>query len=67
MKVLIAEDDPVTCRMLEVMLRSWGYEAVVASNGKEAMEVLMSQDSPQLAVLDWLMPEIDGIEVCRRV
>jgi diguanylate cyclase (GGDEF)-like protein len=67
MKVLIAEDDSVTCRMLEVTLQGWGYEVVVASDGREALEVLMSQDSPQLAVLDWLMPEIDGTEVCRRV
>jgi diguanylate cyclase (GGDEF)-like protein len=67
MKILIAEDDPVSRRLLKSMLVKWDYEVIVTSNGKEALDVLISEDSPQLVILDWMMPEIDGIEVCRRV
>ena len=67
MKVLIAEDDAVSRRMLEVHLIRWGYEVVVATDGGEAWRVLGSGDPPQLAILDWMMPVMDGIEVCRRV
>ena len=67
MRVLIAEDDPVSCRVLESKLIKWGYEVVVTSHGKEALDVLLTEDSPQIAILDWMMPEMDGIEVCRKI
>ena len=67
MKILIAEDDPVSRRLLEATLDKFGYEVVVADNGAEAWTVLQSEDTPHLAILDWMMPEIDGLEVCRRV
>jgi DNA-binding response OmpR family regulator len=67
MKILIAEDDPVTCRMLEITLAKAGYDVIVARDGEEAWRVLESADSPKLAVLDWMMPGMDGLEVCRRV
>lgn len=67
MKVLIAEDDLVSRRMLEVNLTRWGYQVVVATDGGEAWRVLESGDPPKLAILDWMMPVMDGIEVCRRV
>jgi CheY-like chemotaxis protein len=67
MRVLIAEDDPVSRRMLEATLLKWGYDPVVTSDGLEALGVLQSDETLRLAILDWMMPGIDGVEVCRRV
>jgi sigma-B regulation protein RsbU (phosphoserine phosphatase) len=67
MKVLIAEDDPILRRVLIATLNKFGYEVVVAANGAEAWVILQSADTPHLAILDWMMPEIDGVELCRRV
>jgi sigma-B regulation protein RsbU (phosphoserine phosphatase) len=67
MRILIAEDDPVSRRVLEAMLAHWGYEVIVTSDGAEAWEILQRPDAPPLAILDWLMPGMDGIEVCQRV
>jgi phosphoserine phosphatase RsbU/P len=66
MKILIAEDDPVSRRLLQAALVKWGYEVIVTTNGKEAWEVLRQPGAPSLLVLDWLMPETDGVEVCRQ-
>jgi phosphoserine phosphatase RsbU/P len=65
MKVLIAEDDPVSRRLLQAALIKWGYEVTVTSNGKEAWQALQAPDAPSLLILDWLMPEMDGVEICR--
>ncbi|MCP4252238.1 MAG: response regulator transcription factor [Candidatus Scalindua sp.] len=67
MKILIAEDDLTSCRRLEVTLTKWGYEVVSCSNGKQAWDRLQGADAPKLAILDWLMPEMEGIEVCSRL
>ena len=67
MKVLIAEDDMVSRRLLEASLTRWGYEVVVTCDGAAAWEVLQRGDAPSLVILDWMMPGMDGIEVCRRV
>jgi DNA-binding response OmpR family regulator len=67
MKVLAAEDNPVFQSMLRAMLTKWGYEAVIARDGNEAWQALEAGDGPRLAVLDWMMPGLDGVEVCRRV
>lgn len=67
MKILIAEDDVVSRRMLQVYLVQWGYEVVLATDGAEAWRVLQGSDAPKLAILDWMMPVMDGIEICRRV
>ncbi len=67
MKILIAEDDPSFRRLLEEKLAVWGYDVVVAEDGKAALQILRSDDPPRLALLDWMMPEMDGVEVCRRV
>jgi two-component system cell cycle response regulator len=64
-RVLIAEDDPVSLRLVETMLHKWGYEPVPARDGSEAWEVLQAEDAPQLAILDWMMPKRDGLDVCR--
>jgi len=67
MKVLIAEDDPISQCLLQAALTEWGYEIVVATNGVEAWHALQGQDSPRLVLLDWIMPGMDGLEVCRKV
>ena len=67
MKVLIAEDDPISRFMLEASLKKWGYEVVSTTNGREAWEALQQDDPPQLAILDWMMPGMDGVQVCRKV
>jgi diguanylate cyclase (GGDEF)-like protein len=67
MRVLIAEDDSVSRRLLEALLAKWGYDVVVAKDGLEAWEILQQEDSPRLAILDWMMPGIDGIQICRQV
>jgi two-component system, cell cycle response regulator len=65
--VLIAEDDPVSRKVLEKFLEKWNYSVVCASNGSEAFEILERRDSPRLAVLDWMMPGMEGVQVCQRV
>ena len=67
MKILIAEDDPVSRRLLEATLEKFGYEVVVAADGAEAWTALQRNDAPRLAILDWMMPELDGLEICRRM
>src|SRR5581483_6762379 len=66
-RILIAEDDPVSRRVLESTLRRWGYEVVVTADGEEAWAALQAVDAPPLVVLDWMMPGLDGLEVCRRL
>lgn len=67
MKILIAEDDPVSRHVLETTLVRWEHEVVVTSNGAEAWAVLQDEGAPRLAILEWVMPGMDGIEICRRV
>lgn len=67
MKVLIADDEAVSRRLLEASLRRWGYEVIVANDGLEAARILRSPDAPKLAILDWLMPGIDGVQLCREI
>jgi DNA-binding response OmpR family regulator len=66
MNILIAEDDLVSQRALAGTLCKWGHQVVVTTSGIEAWEVLQRDDSPPLAILDWMMPGLDGVEVCRR-
>ena len=67
MRVLVAEDEPVSGRLLEETLSKWGYEVLACSDGSQAWEVLRGEDPPEVAVLDWMMPGVDGPELCRRV
>ena len=66
-RILIAEDDAVSRTVLERTLRGWGHEVIVTRDGDEAWAGLLADDAPQLAVLDWMMPGLEGPEVCRRV
>ncbi len=67
MKILIAEDDEVSRIVLSRMLQKWGYEVVATVDGRSAFEMLECEESPRIAILDWMMPEMDGLEVCRQV
>lgn len=64
MKVLVADDDLVSRRLLQGILGRWGYEAVLAGSGDEAWELLQQPDAPCIAILDWMMPGMDGTQVC---
>jgi two-component system cell cycle response regulator len=66
-KILVAEDDPVSRRLLEVTLSKWGYEVVICADGQAAWDVLKAPDAPQLVILDWMMPRLDGLQVCKNV
>ena len=66
MKVLIADDDPVSRRLLQAALEKWGYEASAVVNGMAAWDAMQESQPAQLLILDWLMPQIDGLELCRR-
>lgn len=66
MKILIAEDDEVSRRVLQLTLTAAGHDVVATKSGAEALSVLESENAPLLAILDWMMPDLDGLEVCRR-
>ena len=67
MKILIAEDDLTSRKLLEIMLRKWNYDVIVTSSGDDAFAALKSPDRPSLAILDWMMPAMSGIEICREL
>ncbi|MFY9688624.1 MAG: diguanylate cyclase [Candidatus Acidiferrales bacterium] len=66
-RILIADDDPVARAMLQAFLRKWEYDVVAVSDGLAAADVLDDIEAPQLAILDWMMPGLEGPEICRRV
>lgn len=65
MKILIAEDERVSLRVLKTVLGKWGYDVISVTNGNDAWEELQRDSAPKLAILDWMMPGIEGIELCR--
>ena len=67
MRILVADDDAVHRRLLESHLAKWGHEVVTTDNGLEALEILQAEHSPQLALLDWMMPGMDGPEICGKL
>ena len=67
MRILIADDDAILRRVLEAALVKWGYDVVVTCDGTQAWQALQREDAPQLAILDWMMPGMDGIELCRKI
>jgi len=67
MQILIAEDDNITRRLLESMLKERGYDVICVANGNDAWEHLQRENHPQLVLLDWMMPGMDGVEVCRKL
>ena len=67
MHILIAEDSPVYRKLLSNHLQVWGFTLTIAKNGSEAWDLLQRPDCPKLVLLDWVLPEIDGTELCRRI
>ena len=67
MKILVAEDQSVSRHILAANLRKWGYDVTAVEDGTQAWEALQAEDAPQLVILDWLMPGMDGIEICRQI
>ncbi|HKV82740.1 MAG TPA: diguanylate cyclase [Candidatus Sulfotelmatobacter sp.] len=65
--VLLAEDDPIFRRVLQSRLKSWGYRVILAEDGNQAWKLLQQPNTPDLLILDWIMPGTDGIELCRRL
>ena len=67
MKILLAEDDALSRHRLAAILGKWGYEVIVTPDGEEAWQVMQRPDAPQLVILDWMMPGLDGLEVCQKI
>lgn len=67
MKILVADDEPISLRMLENTLRRAGYEVIAVKDGRAAAKELCDPEGPRIALLDWMMPELDGPAVCRQV
>jgi sigma-B regulation protein RsbU (phosphoserine phosphatase) len=65
-RVLIAEDDNVSRKLLEVHLKTWNYQAISVANGTDAWEILQRDDAPELVILDWMMPGMAGVEICEK-
>ena len=66
-RVLIAEDDPVSCHLLKSFLVKWDYDVAVVTDGMAALKILEGDDTPRLAVLDWMMPGMEGVQICQRI
>jgi sigma-B regulation protein RsbU (phosphoserine phosphatase) len=66
-RVLVAEDDFASRLLLQTMLSQWGFEVLLAADGVEAWQMLSGPDAPPLAMLDWMMPGMDGLTICRRL
>jgi two-component system, cell cycle response regulator len=67
MRILLAEDDRMTRRVMESQLTRWGYDVTAVEDGLQAWNILQKSDSPRFVLLDWMMPGMDGIDVCRRI
>jgi CheY-like chemotaxis protein len=67
MRLLLADDSSDTRLLLVPMLQQWGYEVVTAADGAAAWQVLQGSDAPELVLLDWTMPKMSGLEVCRKI
>ena len=65
--IVIAEDDLVSRTLMSSLMEKWGFKAVITQDGHQAMAALRAEQGPALAILDWMMPGMDGLQVCRRV
>jgi two-component system, cell cycle response regulator len=67
LKILLAEDSHIYRHLIESQFKEWGLRLILAKDGKEAWKILCGREAPRLALLDWILPEIDGLEICRRL
>lgn len=65
-RILVADDDPLSLRVLQKALERWGHEVAVAKDGTEAWQILTRPEAPRMAILDWMMPGMDGPTICQR-
>jgi DNA-binding response OmpR family regulator len=66
-RILLAEDHFVSRHLLERNLINWGFQVQTAENGEAALQILEGENPPAIVLIDWMMPKMDGLEVCRRV
>ncbi|CAN5294514.1 hypothetical protein BH11PLA2_BH11PLA2_28680 [soil metagenome] len=66
MEILIADDEAIPRMVLERTLREWGHDVIAVSDGLKAVDILLNKNAPTMAILDWMMPEMEGPEICRR-
>ncbi|NIM93047.1 MAG: response regulator [Anaerolineales bacterium] len=66
-QVLIADDDPNFLDTMETIVTDWGYDVLSARHGMDVWQILLSENAPKMMILDWIMPGMDGLEICRRV
>ena len=66
-RILLAEDDRFSRKIMQNLLEEWGYAVEIAEDGQQAMMALRKVDAPSIALVDWEMPGMDGLEICRRV
>src|SRR5271157_2475101 len=67
MQVLLVEDSPVYRKLVSDCLVDWGFSLKIAENGSQGWDLLQHLDSPKLVLLDWVLPDFDGVELCRRI
>jgi diguanylate cyclase (GGDEF)-like protein len=67
MRILVAEDDPVSLRLLQACLVEWGYKVTSVTDGQKALEVFQGRKAPRPAILNWIMPGMNGIDICREI
>lgn len=67
MRILIADDDPFTSKLMAKVVKNLGYECTVTHRAQEALKLLQSDNAPKMALIDWVMPEMTGVELCRKV
>src|SRR5271154_5941870 len=66
-KILVADDDPPSRLLLNASLSQWGYKVIETNDGEEAWQIMQQPDPPRLLILDWLMPKLDGINLCSKI
>jgi DNA-binding response OmpR family regulator len=67
MRILVVEDDPVTARIVFKLSSSWGYDPVIVRDGREAAKIFEGEVAPRIVLLNWILPDLDGPEVCKKI
>ena len=65
--IVVADDDPISRELISAVVSKWGFRCIVTQDGREAISAIRAEEGPVVAILDWMMPGMDGLQVCRRV